>query len=98
MPARVALTATQRHLIAALDEAYAEAEEARSQLASLNDSVDTARESLRLTRLRYTAGDGTVLEVVDAQTALITAETAREDGTLRYESALANLQSLTGTL
>lgn len=95
---RVALTATQRHLIAALDEAYAEAEEARSQLASLNDSVDTARESLRLTRLRYTAGDGTVLEVVDAQTALITAETAREDGTLRYESALANLQSLTGTL
>jgi outer membrane protein len=95
---RVALTATQRHLIAALDEAYAEAEEARRQLASLNDSVDTARESLRLTRLRYTAGDGTVLEVVDSQTALITAETAREDGILRYESALANLQSLTGTL
>lgn len=95
---RVALTATQRHLIAALDEAYAEAEEARRQLASLNLSVDTARESLRLTRLRYTAGEGTVLEVVDAQTAMIIAENAREDGMLRYESALANLQSLTGTL
>jgi outer membrane protein len=96
--ARVALTATQRHLIAALDEAYAEAEQARSQLGSLDLSVDTARESLRLTRLRYSAGEGTVLEVVDAQTALITAENAREDGMMRYESAIANLQSLTGTL
>jgi outer membrane protein TolC len=95
---RIALTATQRHLVAALDEAYAEAEEARRQLASLNLSVDTARESLRLTRLRYTAGEATVLEVVDAQTAVITAENAREDGMLRYESALANLQTLTGTL
>lgn len=95
---RVALTATQRHLVAALDEAYAEAQEARRQLASLDLSVDTARESLRLTRLRYTAGEGTVLEVVDAQTALILAENARQDGMLRYESALANLQSLTGTL
>jgi outer membrane protein TolC len=95
---RIALTATQRHLVAALDEAYAEAEEARRQLTSLNLSVDTARESLRLTRLRYTAGEATVLEVVDAQTAVITAENAREDGMLRYESALANLQTLTGTL
>jgi outer membrane protein TolC len=39
-----------------------------------------------------------VLEVVDAQTAFITAQNAREDGRVRYEAALASLQTLTGTL
>lgn len=96
--AKVALTATQRHLIAQLDESYAEAEAARNQLASLDASVATAAESLRLTKLRYTGGEATVLEVVDAQSAFITAENAREDGRIRYEAALAALQTLTGTM
>jgi outer membrane protein TolC len=96
--ARVALTATQRHLIAALDEAYAEAAEAQQQAASLELSAQTAAESLRLTKLRYTAGEATALEVVDAQTSLTAAENAREDGAMRYESGLANLQILMGTL
>ena len=52
-------------------------------------SVATAAESLRLTRLRYTGGEATVLEVVDAQTAFVTAQNAREDGRVRYEAALA---------
>jgi outer membrane protein TolC len=69
---------------------------ARDQLASLELSATTARESLRLTRLRYTGGEGSVLEVVDAQNALLTAETAQADGTVRYQVALANLQTLTG--
>jgi outer membrane protein TolC len=95
---KTALTATQRRLIASLDEVYAEAATARSQIDQLEQSARTAEESLRLTKLRYTAGEGTVLEVVDAQNALITAETQRADGYLRYQSALANLQTLTGTL
>jgi outer membrane protein TolC len=96
--ARVALTWTQRRLVAVLDEAYAEAAEAQRQAASLDLSAKTAAESLRLTKLRYTAGEATALEVVDAQTALTTAENAREDGVVRYETGLANLQTLTGTL
>jgi outer membrane protein TolC len=96
--ARVALTATQRHLIAALDEAYAEAAEAQRQAASLQLSVQTADESLRLTKLRYTAGEASSLEVVDAQASLAAAENAHEDGVVRYEIGLANLQTLTGTL
>ena len=95
---RVALTATQRRLIARLDEAYAEAVAARDQLASLDTSVQTAAESLRLTKLRYTGGEATVLEVVDAQTAYVGAENAREDGRVRYQAALADLQTLTGTM
>lgn len=96
--AHVALTATQRRLIARLDEAYAEAVAARDQLASLDTSAQTAAESLRLTKLRYTGGEATVLEVVDAQTAFVTAENAREDGRIRYQAALADLQTLTGTM
>jgi outer membrane protein TolC len=96
--AHTALTATQRRLIAQLDESYAEAVTSRDQLQSLEQSVQTAGESLRLTRLRYTAGEATVLEVVDAQNSLTTAEIAREDGTVRYQLALTNLQLLTGAI
>jgi outer membrane protein TolC len=95
---RVALTATQRQLIARLDEAYSEAATARDQLASLDLSVNTAAESLRLTKLAYQGGEATVLEVVDAQSAYLAAENAREDGRVRYETALADLQTLTGTM
>lgn len=95
---RVALTATQRRLVARLDEAYAEAAAAREQLASLDASVTTAAESLRLTKLRYTAGEATVLEMVDAQGAFLMAENAREDGRVRYQAARADLETLTGTM
>jgi outer membrane protein TolC len=96
--ARTALTATQRRMIAQLDEWNAEATTAHDQLQSLEQSVQTAAESLRLTRLRYTAGESTVLEVVDAQNSLTAAENAREDGTIRYQAALTNLQLLTGAI
>ncbi len=95
---KVALTTTQKALVARLDEAYDEAAASRDQLASLDQSVATANESLRLTKMRYTGGEATVLEVVDAQAAYVLAENAREDGRVRYEMALAGLQQLTGTM
>lgn len=96
--AKVTLSATQRRLVAQLDEFYGEALVARDQLQSFEQSVATSRESLRLVQLRYSAGESSVLEVVDAESALVTAEAAREDGILRYQTALANLQILTGTI
>ena len=96
--AKVVLSATQRRLLAQLDEAYAEAHAAQNQIASLDLSVTTADESLKLTRLRYTAGEASVLEVLDAQASYTSAQIAREDGAVRYQAALANLQLLTGTI
>jgi outer membrane protein TolC len=81
-----------------LEENYAGAAAAHDQLESLNQSVTTAAESLRLTRLSYSAGETAILTVVDAEHSLTAAEIAREDGIVRYETALANLQLLTGTL
>ncbi|MEO7030371.1 MAG: TolC family protein [Acidobacteriaceae bacterium] len=96
--AKVQLTAVQRRLIVQFEEFYAEASLAHDQLRSLQLSANDARESLRLSRLRYTAGEATVLEVVDAQNTLTAAEIALQDGTVRYQTALANLQLLTGTI
>ena len=96
--AKTAVSAAQRRLLADLSEFYAEAETAQAQLASLDTSVSAARESLRLTNLRYAGGDGTVFEVVDAQNTLISAEDAQLDGRTRYQLALAQLQTLTGSL
>jgi outer membrane protein TolC len=96
--AHTVLTNTQRTLIAQLEEFYAEVTVAHDQLKSLDDSVATATESLRLTRLRYTAGEANVFEVVDAQTSLVATELAREDGITRYQTALAFVWLLTGTI
>ena len=96
--AKVMLTATQRRLLADLTEFYAEAQTAQAELVSLDASLLAARESLRLTNLRYTDGESTVLEVVDAQSTLIGTENAHVDARARYEAALAQLQTLTGRL
>ena len=96
--ARVQLTAAQRQLIADLQNDYATAQTAQQELDSLDQSVATAAESLRLSELRYKSGEAQVLEVVDAQTAYVAAENAREDGYVRYQSARSALQTLTGTL
>jgi outer membrane protein TolC len=96
--AKVNLTAAQRRLIATLEENYAEAAAARDQLDLLDQSVRTADESLTLTKLRYSAGESTALEVVDAQNSYLGARTARADGLVRFETAIAALQVLTGSL
>ena len=48
--------------------------------------MDLAAESLRLTLLRYQAGEATALEVVDAQNTVNAARNAYDDGLARYES------------
>jgi outer membrane protein TolC len=95
---KVALTASQRRLIATLEESYIEAAAARDQLSLLDQSARTADESLRLTKLRYAAGESTALEVVDAQNSYLSAQTAKADGLVRFETALAALQILMGSL
>jgi len=95
--AQVELSFAQRKLVADLKTLYGEAQTARSELESLRSSADLAAESLRLTTLRYQAGEATVLEVVDAQNTLTLAQNAFGDGQVRFRTAIANLQTLTGT-
>ena len=94
--ARLELSLTQRTLLANLNSFYVEAQAASNQIDSLRQSMDLSAESLRLTLLRYQSGEATVLEVVDAQTTLAQARNAYADGLVRYRTALADLQTLTG--
>jgi outer membrane protein TolC len=96
--ARVELSFAQRQLLAKLQTLYKEAETARSELESLDKSAELAAESLRLTTMRYQAGESTVLEVVDAQNTLTLARNVFNDGQARFRVAIANLQTLTGAL
>ena len=95
---RVELSFTQRQLLAKLQTLYNEAQTARSELESLNQSAELAADSLRLTTMRYQAGESTVLEVVDAQNTLSLARNAFNDGQVRFRVSMANLQTLTGNL
>jgi len=94
--ANVDLTATQRTLLRNLQGYYLETQAAREQIQSLRALVDLAAESLRLTGLRYQAAEASILELVDAQTTLLQARNAYDDGLVRYRLALMNLQTLTG--
>ena len=94
--ARTDLSLTQRQLLANLNAFYLEAQAASLQIASLKRSLDLSEESLKLTLLRYQAGEVTVLEVVDAQSTLVAARNAYDDGLTRYRLALGALQTLTG--
>jgi outer membrane protein TolC len=91
------LSFAQRQLLANLRSFYDEVETARAQLASLSQTAELASDSLRLTTLRYQAGEATVLEVVDAQKTLTQARNLYDDGQVRFQVALANLQTLTGS-
>lgn len=95
--AQVELTQAQRHVLGELYGAYNEALVARDQVDKLRQTADLAAESLRLVTLRYQAGESPALELVDAQTTLITARNAYDDAEVRYRMALATLQTFTGS-
>jgi outer membrane protein TolC len=95
--ANVDLSLAERALDGNLAAYYAEARTAQLQIESLRSSVELAAESLRLTLLRYQAGEATALEVVDAQSTATLARDGLDDGLARYRVAIANLQTITGS-
>jgi outer membrane protein TolC len=95
--ARVELTLAQRQTISDLYAFYNEAQTAKSTVGTLRETADLATEGLRLTILRYQAGQASALEVVDAQNTLSQARNAYDDAQARFRLALAQLQTLTGS-
>lgn len=95
--AQVELSQTQREAVSNLYSFYNEALTAGGAVESTRHAADLAAESLRLTTLRYQAGESTALEVVDAQNTLTQSRNAYDDAEARYRLALANLQTLTGS-
>jgi len=94
--AQVILTQAQRQLLSNLYSMYNEALAARASADGLQRAAELAVESLRLTNLRYEAGESTALEVVDAQNTAVQARNAVDEANQRYRIAVAELQTLTG--
>jgi outer membrane protein TolC len=94
--AQTDLTQTQREALSNFYSFYNEADAAHSEVNMLREATDEAAESLRLTTLRYQAGEATALEIVDAQNTLATARNALDDGEARFRVSIASLQTLTG--
>jgi len=95
--AKVTLSQTQRQLVSSLYSLYNEALTARAAMDSSRRSAELAAESLRLTTLRYQAGESTALEMVDAQNTNVQTRNAADDAESRYQVAIAELQTLTGS-
>ena len=96
--AQADLKIAQKTLQGNVAGAYAEARGAQAQIDSLRGTMDLATENLRLTVIRYQAGEAAALEVVDAQNVLVQARNGLDDGLARYKIALATLETLIGAL
>jgi len=95
--AKAALSLATRTDVSELYATYDEALIARSGLEEARTTAELAAESLRLTNLRYSGGAAPASDVVDAETALVTARNAYADAQVRYRMLLANLQTFTGS-
>jgi len=95
--AKAALSLAKRTDVSELYATYDEALIARSGLEEARTTADLAVESLRLTNLRYQGGAAPASDVVDAETALVTARNAYADAQVRFRMLLATLQTFTGS-
>ena len=84
------------------DDIRLEVEQAYDRLLQVREALDTqgetiaeAEEGVRIAKLRYEAGEGTLLEVLSAQTALTQAGTTLAEATFAFRSARVSLQKAT---
>jgi len=95
--AKLDVSFTQRRIISLLHSYYDESQLAWNQLENLRGSVDLAQQNLRLVTLQYQTGETSVLQVLDAETALAGARDSYAAGEAKYRNALATLQTITGS-
>ena len=87
---------TSRQLRTLIDKNHREVLTAQDQFASLDATLTLAREHLRVRQAAFAEGQGTSLEVVDAQLALARVETERARAAFDFVTALAALLESTG--
>jgi outer membrane protein TolC len=76
--------------------AYIQIQEAMARVASERDTVDVAREGLRLARLRFEEGVGTQADVLDAELALTGAESQLVQALREYAVGQSSLDRAAG--
>jgi outer membrane protein TolC len=87
---------TSRQLRTLIEKNHREVQSAQDQFASLDATLALAREHLRVRQAAFAEGQGTSLEVIDAQLALARVETERARAAHDFVAALAALLEATG--
>lgn len=77
-------------------DAYLNIVNADERIGVTEKAIDSARETMRVERLKYETGTGTTTDVIDAQTALLRAETDYCQALFDRETALAYLKRALG--
>ncbi len=85
------LAATTLTVTADVSQAYLNAKTAEQRLATATAGMANAEEGVRLAQGRYAAGIGVFLDVLDAQNALVTAQTNRVNAQSAINQARATL-------
>ena len=80
-----------------LRKAYLNMREAEQRFTSTGDAVRQAHEDYHIANERYRAGEGILLDIIDAQTALATAETNAISARYDYARYRAQVENLMGT-
>ncbi len=83
-------------IIREVKDAHVSIRNAGERIDVTSGAIASARENLRVERLKYETGAGTSTDVIDAQTALLRAETEYHQAVFEREIAYALLRKATG--
>ena len=95
--ALLTLKKTEETIDLNLRKAYLNMREAEQRFTSTGDAVRQAREDYHIANERYRAGEGILLDIIDAQTALSAAETNAISARYDYARYRAQVENLMGT-
>jgi outer membrane protein TolC len=95
--AQAQLTGTQLAVTSDVSQAYLNLRTAEQRVVTADAEVANAEESVRLAAGRYRSGIGTFIDVTDAQSALLTAQTNRVNAQSAVDQARAALARAIGT-
>ena len=79
-----------------VETALLNVESSGERAAAIQKAIAQARESLRIERLKYELGEGSVIDVLDAQAALLQTETSYYRALADFRTASAQLDLATG--
>lgn len=94
--AQAAYYYSQNNIALGIKEAYLEIQRADQALGVAEENVAAAKEDMSLIQEKYNLGAATILELLDAQVSLITAQNNKVEADFDYNLAVAQLENAMG--
>lgn len=94
--ARERLRAIENRIVLEIETAVSDVNASATRVAAVEKSIDQARESLRIEKEKYGAGRGAVVDVLDAQGALLESQKTYYRAMAELRTAIARLELAMG--